>query len=140
MKFFRRDSARLNVERLIRGGVGVRETRWALPDSNLDGETHTLTASILGWVREAMAEMRRPYGIDHIAVAFACRDATGNVVCSNSLGVLRPGAFYGAEGEGRITAFLDDVEAVAPQRRHEIVGAVLCLGDVAYAMQTPRAA
>ena len=140
MKFLGKWNERRGVERLIRNGVGVKETRWALPASNFDGESLPLAGHILAWVKEAMGDMRRPNGIDHVAVALACRDEHGNVVCSNSLGVMRPGAFYSQEGADRIAAFLDDVEAVAPQRRKEIVGAVLCLGDVAYALQSARAA
>ena len=139
MPFFRKRQTRDNVEQLIRRGVGVREATWEL-SAESGHERHELADRIVEWVRGAMGEMRRPYGLDQVAVALACRDAEGRVVCSNSLGVLRPGAFYGEFGSDRIAAFLDDVKSVPRGQRREIVGAVLSLGDIAYEMDLARAA
>jgi hypothetical protein len=137
MNIFRRNASRQRVERLIREGVGLNEASWTLPGGEV---TDGLHEGIVAWVRESMAVMRRPHGIDQVAVAFACRDGDGQVVCSNSLGVVRPGAFYGPEGEDRIAAFLDDLGAVPTAQRREVVGALLSLGDLAYELNLPKAA
>jgi hypothetical protein len=136
MHFFRKRQTRDTVEQLIRRGVGVREASW---EFTADGGRELLD-SIVEWLQAAMGEMRRPYGLDQVAVALACRDGEGRVLCSNSLGVLRPGAFYGESGSDRIAAFLDDVKSVPRGQRHEIVGAVLSLGDIAHEMNFARVA
>jgi hypothetical protein len=102
--------------------------------------TSPVIEDILAWVRDVMGDMRRPYGIDHVALALACRDNNGRVVCSNSLGVLKPSAFYTDEGAARLEAFLDDVRFADPGDDAQIVAALLSLGDVAYELGLPRAA
>ena len=121
------------VERLIREGVGVHERSWDIARGPYADHAETIEG-IQHWVWASMATMRRPYGIDHIALALACRDADGQVVLSNSLGILRPSAFYGADGARAIGAFMGDVEAVPDQSRHQVVGALLSLGDLAHAI------
>lgn len=131
--WFRRSKARRRFERLVRQGVGVREGHWPVPGSTPpEGEGEPLADAIITWVREAMGEMRRPNGVDYVALALACRDASGRVQCSNTFGVVRPVAFYSGEGPEWVAAFLDDVEAVPPARRHEIVGALISVGDLVY--------
>jgi hypothetical protein len=116
----------------IRRGVGVRESAWPIPGALLERERADLAATILEWVRESMAGMRRPYGVDHVALAIACRDADGRLQCSRTLGVIRPGAFYSDDGPARIRAFLDDLESVPAGRRADIAAALLRVGDLAY--------
>jgi hypothetical protein len=128
----RKHLARRRVERLIRDGVGVQEFSWEVPAST--STEQALVGDIQEWVCSSMANMRRPYGIDHVALALACRDETGRVMLSNSLGVVRPSSFYGAGGAERIEAFVGDMRAVPQHSRHEVVGALLSLGDLAYAM------
>ena len=125
---------RRRVERLIRDGVGVHESSWDIARGP-DADHGATVACIQQWVCASMATMRRPYGIDHVALALACRDSNGQVVLSNSLGVRRPSAFYGELGAQAIGAFFGDIESVPDQSRHEVVGALLSLGDLAYAMQ-----
>jgi len=137
MNIFRRNASRQRVERLIREGVGLNEASWTLAGGEVTADLHE---GIVAWVRESMAAMRRPYGIDQVAVALACRDDDGQVVCSNSLGVVRPSAFYGSEGDDRIAAFLGDLDAVPAGKRREVVGALLSLGDLAYELNLPKAA
>ncbi|MCC6382093.1 MAG: hypothetical protein IT304_06255 [Dehalococcoidia bacterium] len=139
MQFLRAPTTRRRVERLIRQGVGVREAAWQLPIDDTDNR-QALVEQILAWVRDSMAAMRRPYGIDQVALALACRDAAGRVVCSNSFGVVHPALFYGAEGADRIASFFGDLGAVPLASRHEVVGALLSLGDIAYELSLPRAA
>ncbi|MGE5595610.1 MAG: hypothetical protein ACM3S1_06185 [Hyphomicrobiales bacterium] len=135
MLSLRKFSSRRRVERLIREGVGLRESTWPIPPDAEELTTDELITPIVEWVRMAMGEMRRPNGIDHVALALACRDATGRVVCSNSFGVVRPGVFYDDAGLDQVAAFMADVEAVPRERRREIVGALLSLGDIAYELQ-----
>lgn len=138
LPFFQRDNAQRLTD-AVRRGVGVQENAWPLPSNRAHGYS-PLVDDIVLWVRSLMAEMRRPYGIDHVALALACRDKTGRVVCSNSLGVMKPSDFYGVEGPARIEAFLDDVRFASPGQDARIVGALLSLGDVAYELGSPQAA
>lgn len=139
-QFFRSQSTRHQIERLIRDGVGVREAAWPVPGHAGAPAPEALVGPIVQWVRESMAAMRRPYGIDHVALALACRDGDGRVVCSNSFGVVQPATFYQDDGPERVAAFIGDLSAVPPGSRREIVGALLSLGDIAYELGVPRAA
>ena len=118
----------------------MSEATWALPDPADASGAAALVNEVVTWVQRAMGEMRRPYGIDHVAVALACRDTTGRVVCSNSLGVVRPAAFYGGDGAARVSDFLIDAARAGGQRGSEVVGAILSLGDIAYELGAAQAA
>lgn len=139
MGFLRKPTPHRRVEQLIRRGVGIHEASWALPEPT-DAAPPELVEEIVGWVRRSMGEMRRPYGIDQVAFALACRDSSGTVLCSNSLGVIRPEVFYGPTGAERVAAFFDDVRAVRDRNPDEVVGALLSLGDLAYEIDSSRAA
>lgn len=136
----RRSSTHRRVEDLIRQGVGVREASWDMAPAGDASAREQLAEELAGWVREAMATMRRPYGIDHVALALACRDAAGRILSTSSLGVIRPGCFYGAEGIGRIAGFLDDVESVRSPGPVNVTGALLSLGDLAFQLDIAHAA
>lgn len=138
--FFRKLSTHRRVERLIRDGVGVREASWTidrLGEAEIDA---ALTADMVSWVRRQMGEMRRPYGIDHVALALACRDASGRVVCSNSMGVVRPESFYSDAGARSVEGFLADARRAAGDGPVEVVSALLSLGDIAFELNLGRAA
>lgn len=138
LPFFRRQSTQERVERLIREGVGVREAAWELvpvPERNRD-----LSSDIVTWVRRVMGEMRRPYGIDHVALALAARDQSGRVLCTNSLGVVRPASFYSDDGVSRVRAFLDDAVTAGGEQSVRISAALLSLGDLAFELNLARAA
>ncbi len=139
MGFLRRPSPHRRVEQLIRRGVGVHEASWPLSDP-AELASPALVEEIVDWVRRSMGEMRRPHGIDQVAFALACRDSEGTVLCSNSLGVIRPEVFYGPTGSERVAAFFDDVRAVRDRNPDEVVGALLSLGDLAYEIDNSRAA
>lgn len=127
---FRKLAAQRNVERLIRCGVGLREHSWLAPASSFDG----LETAISAWLRQVVAEMRRPYGIDQVVVALACRDSSGRTLCTNSFGVVRPSVFYTDEGPDRLRSFFSDATVVADRDAREIVVALLSLGEIAYAL------
>ncbi len=140
LPFFRRSNSQRRIEDAIRRGVGVTEFSWLAPAAGDPDARRSTLQSILDSVREAMAAMHRPYGIDHVALALACRDHGGHIVCSNTLGVIRPASFYGPEGEARIGAFLDDIESIPAANRAWIDGALLSVGDLAFELTTPKAA
>lgn len=139
MGFLRKPSPHRRVEQLIRRGVGIHEASWVLPEAS-ESAPAELVEEIIGWVRRSMGEMRRPHGIDQVALVLACRDRSGTILCSNSLGVIRPKVFYSAAAAERVAAFFDDVRAVRDRNPAEVVGALLCLGDLAYEIDTTRAA
>jgi hypothetical protein len=132
MRFLRSQRAKREIERLIRQGVGVHERSFVW----LAGDTMrtALTNAALSWMREEAGAMRRPYGIDQMVVAMGCRNTRGELICTNSFGVIRPSAFYDEQGEGKLQAFLDDAEIARGAGGAEIVIAMLSLGDVAYAL------
>ena len=136
----RRWNATRRLVKAVRQGVGLQEATWTMPPPGDDASASLIVDEIAAWVREAMSSMRRPYGIDHVAVALACRDAGGRVVCSNSLGVIRPAAFYGDDGPARLRAFLDDAFFARPGDGAEIIAAMLSLGEVAYELNGEKAA
>lgn len=138
MALFARFSTHRKVEQLIRNGVGVRESTWQIEDHAPEA-TDALIDDVIDWVRSAMGEMRRPYGIDHVALALAARDSAGKVMCSNSLGVLRPASFYASEGAEQIRAFLGDAKRTMNGRPGEMVGALLSLGDIAFELKSKAA-
>lgn len=135
-----RGAAERRIAEAVRRGVGVTEFTWDAPAAGDSHARHRVAETILASIREAMAAMRRPYGISQVAVALACRDHEGRVVCSNTLGVLKPESFYSEGGASRIAAFLDDVESVPAERRARIDGALLSLGDLAFELSLRPAA
>lgn len=139
-QFLRKKNTHKRVKGLIRQGVGVHETTWAVSEGREPEACDEIVQQILDWVRESMSTMRRPYGIDHVALALACRDRSGNVLSSSSLGVIRPGSFYGEEGRNRIAAFLGDVRFAGERAPTQIAGALLSLGDIAFELNLARAA
>jgi hypothetical protein len=137
--FLRKKTTHQQVADLIRQGVGVHETTWPMA-AEQPADCDDLIDQILEWVRESMSAMRRPYGIDHVALALACRDGSGTVLSSSSLGVIRPGSFYGVEGRERIAGFLSDVRFVGERGPAQVAGALLSLGDLAFELALARAA
>lgn len=112
----------------------MHEASWRL-DTHGPDAADALVDDVVSWVRTSMAAMRRPYGIDHVALALAARDDSGRVVCTNSLGVLRPQSFYGEAGPEHVRAFLGDAARAMEGRPGDMVGALLSLGDIAYELR-----
>ncbi len=117
---------RRRLATLLREGVGVHEHSWPTPEGSAEG--------LLVWVRDVMASMRRPNGIDQVALALACRDVQGTVRRSSTLGVVPPGAFYGGPAEEGLRAFVRELEALPPADHVKVSAALVCLGDLAYAL------
>jgi hypothetical protein len=132
LRSFRRQLSRRRIEHLLREGVGVQQASWLASEPEADPAW--LAAAIEEWVREAMGRMRRPNGIDQVALTLACRDRGGAIHCANNTGLLKPASFYAPAGAAAISGFLDDAATLPPERRWEIVGALVSLGDLAYAL------
>jgi hypothetical protein len=136
----RRWFATRRLSRAVRQGIGLREQAWDMPQRGDDSAAGDIIGQILDWMRESAASMRRPYGLDHVAVAFACRNADGKVICSNAIGVVRPSIFYSDEGARRVSEFLVDAWHAGPGEGARIIGALLCLGEVAHELGISQAA
>lgn len=137
---FRSRNSSTRIRELIRRGVGLRERSWPAPDLSTTGARDQVAADILAFVRECMAAMRRPHGIDHVALALSVQSGEGSVLCSSSLGVVRPLDFYRDEGPAGIRAFIDDAASLSATRPVEITAALVCLGDIAFALSHEPAA
>ena len=117
---------RRRLANLIGDGVGVHRRSWRGSERSADG--------LLQWVRDGMAGMRRPNGINQVALALACRDTEGALRRSSSLGVVPPAAFYGGRGEDGLRAFLVEVGELPAEDQAEVSAALVCLGDLAFAL------
>ena len=75
---FRPDPLRARVEDSIRRGTGLSKQEWLINDHPLVRvDIETLADQIIGWCRDRIAETRRPYGIDQLALAIACAEPGG---------------------------------------------------------------
>jgi hypothetical protein len=98
---FRPDSLRTRVEASIRRGTGLFRCEWLLgPEPLTPGTMQHLADDVSEWCRETMAETRRPYGIDQVALALACAVPGGEPIASTTFGVFRPVEFYLEDGVG----------------------------------------
>ena len=140
MFLFRNRGIHARVRELIASGVGVSQKTWSVGEEGAD--RHVLSTAMLDWVKECMSTTRRPNGVEQVALALACRDDAGREPrCSASLGLLDPQDFYGDRALAGINAFLDDVDGLpATVDSREISGALVCLGDIAFALATDKAA
>lgn len=139
MFLFRNRRIHGRVRDLIASGVGVRQQTWTIGEGGAD--RRSLPQAVLDWVKECMSTMRRPNGVDQVALALACRDDGPEPRCSASLGLLDPQDFYGDRALESINAFLDDVDSLPEQAGgREISGALVCLGDIAFALARDEAA
>jgi hypothetical protein len=101
----RRASIRSKVRQAIDAGVGVYNGSWdlsALPE----GGVGTISDRILEWCHEALARMRKPYGLDYVTLVLAVVGPENQEIATLGFGVLRPQDFY---GDGDVTARLREV-------------------------------
>ena len=135
-----RDPLRVRVEHAIRRGTGLRNHEWLLDEwppqpPMLDA----LSERIVEWCRGQIADTRRPYGIDQMALAVACAEPGGQPIASTTFGVFRPVDFYREGGIGeRLGAFVRGVPVDGDGGEHEerrgpvrFAAALFCWGDVA---------
>ena len=137
---WRPDPVRRRIEESIRSGTGLSKGDWMLAAPAIEpAQIAQLAEDMRDWCRERIASIRRPYGIDQLALAVACATPGGDPLASTTFGVFRPVDFYSDEGIGdRLEAFLREVpiddlnaelEAGAPGIR--FAAALFSWGDVA---------
>ncbi|MSQ41779.1 MAG: hypothetical protein EXR65_01900 [Dehalococcoidia bacterium] len=129
------DSLCARVEQSIGCGTGLRRGEWVLAEQPIDAAVIAATTEqMLSWCCECIAETRRPYGIDQVALAVACAEPAGSPVASATFGVFRPVEFYRAGGVAdRLGLFMDSLCVEELNRRHSIrfAAAFFSWGDVA---------
>ena len=80
--------------RALTSGVGLYGTTWPIQNIAAATASEEFIAQLVGWCREVLGEMRRPYGLDYVTLAVALlREGEGQVASVN-YGVLRPSDFY----------------------------------------------
>lgn len=173
-RHLRMAATRRRVEQAVREGAGLHRRTWLLVPADHGGAREATTAptdgaaeaslaaiggEVVDWCRERMAEARRPYGIDQVALALACAEPGGAVVASRTFGVFRPLDFYRPGGlDADVAAFVRSLPRAAggsgdaggvadaagaagagPGTPLRIAAALLSWGDLADAV-TPGAA
>ena len=89
-----RRSLQADVRRALTSGVGLYHTTWPFQNSAAAVANEELAPELVGWCREVLGGMRRPYGLDYVTLAVALlREGEGQVASVN-YGVLRPSDFY----------------------------------------------
>ncbi|MCH8900714.1 MAG: hypothetical protein IIC88_00270 [Chloroflexi bacterium] len=89
-----RRSLQADVRRALTSGVGLYHTTWPIQNIAAATASEEFIAKLVGWCREVLGEMRRPYGLDYVTLAVALlREGEGQVASVN-YGVLRPSDFY----------------------------------------------
>jgi hypothetical protein len=130
-----RDSIRDRVEQSISRGTGLRKSECVLDRHPIDVDVMAATTeAMLSWSRDCIAETRRPYGIDQMALAVACAEPGATPLASASFGVFRPVEFYEDGGVAdRVTAFMQNLRVDDLDQRSSVrfAAALFSWGDVA---------
>ena len=134
----RTDPLRRRVEASIEEGTGLSKGEWLLTDLPVaDQDIDALSVEMIDWCRERMAEARRPYGIDQMALTVACAAPGGRPLASTSFGVFRPVEFYVDGGVAdRLGHFLRSIHLEDLNRRStgvRFAAALFSWGDIARA-------
>lgn len=129
-------SLRARVEASIDRGTGLHRGEWLVEDRPIDREAlDRVTDEMLEWCRERIAETRRPYGIDQLALAVACAEPGGSPLASQTFGVFRPVEFYEDGGVAeRVADFMRSVQVEELNhldRSVRFAAALFSWGDVA---------
>jgi hypothetical protein len=134
-RFNRSDPLQAQVEQSISRGTGLRKGEWVIDGETIDATVIAATTEeMLQWCRDRIAETRRPYGIDQMALAVACAEPGGTAVASASFGVFRPVEFYQEDGiADRLTHFMESLRVEDLTRRPTVrfAAALFSWGDVA---------
>lgn len=98
-----RSDMRSRVRDAIDAGVGLYNRSWDLAGTAAQGrDAETLAFDILGWCREAAANMRKPYGLDYMTMAISVIGPENGEVATANFGVLRPEDFYAGVAERQV--------------------------------------
>lgn len=134
---FRPDSLRTRVEASIRRGTGLFRHEWLMgPEPLTPVAMQHIADEVTEWCRQKMAETRRPYGIDQMALALACAVPGGEPIASTTFGVFRPVEFYVEDGvASRLERYLHSLSLEELNRRGaqpiRFAAALFSWGDVA---------
>ena len=133
---FQPDPLRERVEDSIRRGTGLRRGEWLLDDPPVgEAAIEHVTDELLEWCRGQIANTRRPYGIDQLALAVACAVPGGQPLASQTFGVFRPVEFYAEGGVAdRVASFMRSIRVEEINRRAtpiRFAAALFSWGDVA---------
>ena len=136
LRRFRPDSLRTRVEASIRRGTGLSKQEWTLDAKPLQrADVEQLAQDIVEWCQGRIAEARRPYGIDQMALAIACAVPGGQPLASTTFGVFRPLEFYIEGGVAhRVREYLRSLSLDELNRRDGAIrfaAALFSWGDVA---------
>ena len=136
LPFRRRSGFERLVEQSVRDGVGLRRQVWVLPSVPLNPvQLNILGERVTSWVEEEMGAMRRPYGIDHVALGMACASEHGSALASASFGLFRTRQSYEVGGtREEVVEFvesLEDMGAAGDELR--LAAALFSWGDLARA-------
>ncbi len=94
-RVIQRTSLRAGVRRALESGIGIYRTGWQVDDALADHGSDDLAAELIAWARQALSEMHRPYGLNHVTLALAVLNSQAAKVASANYGILRPEDFYG---------------------------------------------
>ncbi len=115
----------------MRRGVGVREASWPLPEPGAEG---AFVEAVRAWMAECGAGMRRPYGVDHVALALSCHGHQGHPRCSTALGIRPLGEYLGPRGERELLGFVRDARLASPEGG-TVRAVFLSMGDLLAALE-----
>ncbi|HWO94114.1 MAG TPA: hypothetical protein VNL92_05060 [Dehalococcoidia bacterium] len=138
-RLFRRRAIERQIEKCIRDGTGLRQEQWVWPESDAIGEDDlaVMSDAIVQWCRDTMAGLRRPHGIDHVALSVACAHAGSPPMASMTLEVFRPLDFYQEGGpREQLETFIRGLDVqTLNEPRHPIrfAAALFSWGEVTWA-------
>lgn len=94
-RVIQRSSLRAGVRRALESGIGIYRTGWQIDTALADHSSDDLAAELIAWARQALSEMHRPYGLNHVTLALTVLNCQAAKVASANYGILRPEDFYG---------------------------------------------
>ncbi len=131
-RLLQRRSLRRAVQQALESGVGVYHRAWRVAPAC--GEASA--GELLGWCRQTLGEMHRPYGVDSVSLALAVLAEGGVPLASTNFAVLHPGDFYSGafESDARetIRRWADDHFFDAADSRLSVV--LFSWGDLTQAL------
>lgn len=100
-RLLQRRALRADVRRALDAGVGLYRNSW-----RVEADPATISAELTAWCRQALGEMKRPYGLDHVTLTLSVVDSEGQRIANSDFGVLRPADFYSGPAESYLQSTL----------------------------------
>lgn len=135
---WRRRSIERQIEACIRSGTGLHQEQWLCDALPIEREALVdLSGQISEWCLRTMASLRRPYGIDQVALSVACAHPGNPPLATVTFGVFRPLEFYADEGpRQQLESFVQGIDVHKLNARPDPVrfaAALFSWGDIARA-------